>query len=103
MALLRQSARPDVAAAIERLLREGSDRELCRVNALAFAAAHGLGEEQVIGGFLHAARLGLFELSWSVLCPSCGGVVQAGSTVEDGRPPRIPLRLLRRGLRAHAR
>jgi class 3 adenylate cyclase len=82
IALLRQSARPDVAAAIERLLREGSDRELCRVNALAFAAAHGLGEEQVIGGFLHASRLGLFELSWSVLCPSCGGVVQAGSTLK---------------------
>ena len=82
IALLRQSARPDVAAAIERLLREGSDRELCRVNALAFAAAHGLGEEQVIGGFLHAARLGLFELSWSVLCPSCGGVVQAGGTLK---------------------
>jgi class 3 adenylate cyclase len=82
LALLRQSARPDVAAAIERLLRAGSDRELCRVNALAFAAAHGLGEEQVIGGFLHAARLGLFELSWSVLCPSCGGVVQAGGTLK---------------------
>jgi class 3 adenylate cyclase len=82
IALLRQSAQPDVAAAIERLLREGSDRELCRVNALAFAAAHGLGEEQVIGGFLHAARLGLFELSWSVLCPSCGGVVQAGGTLK---------------------
>jgi class 3 adenylate cyclase len=82
IALLRQSARPDVAAAIERLLREGSERELCRVNALAFAAEHGLGEEQVIGGFLHATRLGLFELSWSVLCPSCGGVVHTGATLK---------------------
>jgi class 3 adenylate cyclase len=82
IALLRQSARAEVAAAIERLLRQGSDRELCRVNALAFAAAHGLREEEVIGGFLHAARLGLFELGWNVLCPSCSGVVQAGGTLK---------------------
>jgi class 3 adenylate cyclase len=82
IALLRQSAEPAVAAAIERLLRDGSDRELCRVNPLAFAAARGLGEEAVISGFLHAARLGLFELGWNVLCPSCGGVVQAGATLK---------------------
>jgi class 3 adenylate cyclase len=81
-ALLRQAAHPEVAEAIERLLRDGSDRELCRVNALAFAARRNLGEEDAIAGFLHAARLGLFELSWNVLCPSCGGVVHTGGTLK---------------------
>ena len=83
MALLRQSAQAEVAGAIERLLQDGSDRALCRVNPLAFAAARGLDEEAVISGFLHAARLGLFDLGWNVLCPSCGGVVHAGATLKS--------------------
>jgi hypothetical protein len=24
---------------------------------------------------LHATRVGLFDLSWNVLCPGCGGVL----------------------------
>lgn len=79
---LRQSADRDVVAAIERLVQEAPDRELNRLNALAFAAAHGLGEDRVIAAFLHAARLGMFELSWNVLCPACGGVLDAGASLK---------------------
>jgi class 3 adenylate cyclase len=81
--VLRQSAAPDCVAAIERLVREGVDRELCRINALAFAAKNGLDEERCIAAFLHASRLGLFELSWNVLCPGCGGVLDAGATLKN--------------------
>src|ERR1700753_1764055 len=81
-ATLRQSADADSVAAIERLVREAPDRDLCRINALAFAARHGLNEQRVISAFLHAARLGLFELSWNVLCPSCGGVLDAGASLK---------------------
>src|ERR671930_206103 len=80
---LSQSADPGVGTAIEELIRTGSDRELCRINILSFAAKRGLDEEKVIGGFLHAARLGLFELSWNVLCPGCGGVLDAGTTLKS--------------------
>ena len=69
-------------AAIERLVQEGADRELSRVNVLDFAAKTGLDEERVIAAFLHAARIGLFELSWNVLCPGCGGVLDAGATLK---------------------
>ena len=82
---LRASADPQVVAAIETLVGEGTDRALCRVNALGFAAERGLDEEKVIGGFLHAARLGLFELSWNVLCPGCGGVLDAMHTLKSVR------------------
>ena len=82
---LRASADPQVVAAIETLVGEGTDRALCRVNALGFAAERGLDEEKVIGGFLHAARLGLFELSWNVLCPGCGGVLDAMQTLKSVR------------------
>ncbi|HTZ76423.1 MAG TPA: adenylate/guanylate cyclase domain-containing protein [Stellaceae bacterium] len=81
-AVLRQSADAPAVAAIEQLVRDGRDRNLCRVNALAFAKEHGLGEEAVIGAFLHAARLGIFELSWNVLCPGCGGVLDAGTSLK---------------------
>jgi class 3 adenylate cyclase len=81
-ATLRQSANRDAADAIERLAQEAPDRDLCRVNALAFAAPRGLSEEDVIAAFLHAARLGIFELSWNVLCPGCGGVLEANRTLK---------------------
>ena len=81
--VLRQSADPECVAAIEQLVRDGPDRDLCRVNALAFANKHGLDEERTIAAFLHAARLGVFELSWNVLCPGCGGVLDAGTTLKN--------------------
>jgi class 3 adenylate cyclase len=81
--LLRQAADPEVVDAIERLIRDAPDHALNRVNALAFAAEHGLDEEKVIAAFLHAARLGLFELSWNVLCPGCGGVLDAAASLKS--------------------
>jgi Family of unknown function (DUF5939) len=80
--VLRQSADAGCVAAIEQLVREGADRDLCRINVVAFAAKHRLDEERAIAAFLHAARLGLFELSWSVLCPGCGGVLDEGGTLK---------------------
>ena len=79
---LRQSADADVASAIEALVRDAPDNRLNRINALAFARKTGLNEERVIAAFLHAARLGLFEMSWNVLCPGCGGVLDAGESLK---------------------
>ena len=81
-AALRQSADPDVVCAIEALVRDAPDNRLNRINALAFAAKSGLNEDRVIAAFLHAARLGLFEMSWNVLCPGCGGVLDAGASLK---------------------
>src|SRR5207244_8636283 len=73
--VLRQSAKPEAVSAIEKLIEDAPDRELCRINALAFAAEHKLDEEDVIAAFLHGARLGIFDVSWNILCPGCGGVL----------------------------
>ena len=80
--VLRQSADPAAAAAIERLARTAPDRALSRVNVLDFAAANGLNEEHVIAAFLHAARLGLFDLAWNVLCPGCGGALESNASLK---------------------
>jgi class 3 adenylate cyclase len=82
-AVLRQSADREVVGAVERHVEDAPDRDLCRMNALAFAASRGFKEEEVITAFLHASRLGIFELSWNVLCPGCSGVLQTSATLKS--------------------
>ncbi|MGM4920693.1 adenylate/guanylate cyclase domain-containing protein [Tardiphaga sp. 813_E8_N1_3] len=84
-ATLNQTIDPAVADAIAQLIRDGADHELNRINVLDFAARRGLNEERVISGFLHASRLGLFDLTWNVLCPGCSGVLDAHSTLKSLR------------------
>ncbi|WP_426438425.1 adenylate/guanylate cyclase domain-containing protein [Bradyrhizobium genosp. P] len=83
--VLRQTTDPAVADAIVRLVEQGEDHELNRVNVLDFSKRTGLDEEKVISGFLHASRLGLFEMTWNVLCPGCSGVLDAHSTLKSLR------------------
>ena len=83
--VLRQTADPAVADAIVHLIEQGEDHWLNRINLLDFSKRAGLDEERVISGFLHASRLGLFELTWNVLCPGCSGVIDAHSTLKSLR------------------
>ena len=85
VSVLKQTAAPAVADAIARLIDQGEDHELNRINVLDFSKQHSLDEERVISGFLHASRLGLFDLTWNVLCPGCGGVLDAHSTLKSLR------------------
>jgi class 3 adenylate cyclase len=82
-AVLQQSADADCVAALERLVREAPDRKLSRINVLDFAGREGLDEERTIAAFLHAAQIGLFDMSWNVLCPNCSGVLDANATLKS--------------------
>jgi class 3 adenylate cyclase len=86
LSLLQHSADPAVADAIVRLIKDGKDHELNRVNALDFAGRTGLDEEKTISGFLQASKLGLFDLGWNVLCPGCSGVLDVHDTLKSLRP-----------------
>ena len=83
--VLKQTADPDVVDAIKDLIENGEDRALNRINLLDFSRSTGLDEEKVISGFLHASRLGMFDLGWNVLCPGCGGVLDAHTTLKSLR------------------
>lgn len=83
--VLKQTVDPGVVDAIQDLVDNGADRDLNRVNALDFARKTGLDEEKVIAGFLHASRLGIFDLGWNVLCPGCSGVLDAHATLKSLR------------------
>jgi class 3 adenylate cyclase len=80
--LLRQTADPDAVTALKTAVESDPDRALNRINPLAFAAAHGLNEEAAIGALVHAARLGLFDMSWNMLCPGCGGVLETTAALK---------------------
>jgi class 3 adenylate cyclase len=83
--VLQRTADPAVATAIADLIEHGEDHELNRINVLEFSKARSLDEERTISGFLHASRLGLFDLTWNVLCPGCGGVLDAHDTLKSLR------------------
>jgi len=83
--VLERTADAAVVAAIRELVAHGEDRRLNRINVPDFATKHGLDEEATIAAFLHAARLGLFEMSWNVLCPGCGGVLDANASLRTVR------------------
>ena len=81
-AALRQSADEAVVDMLERMVREAPDHALNRMNALDLAGQAGLGEERVIAALLHAVALGVMEMTWSVMCPSCAGVLSANKSLK---------------------
>jgi class 3 adenylate cyclase len=68
---------PRVISKFETLIRSGDDLSLFRVNPLAFARDRGVAESESIDLFLHATRSGLFEMSWDVVCPQSGMVLDS--------------------------
>jgi class 3 adenylate cyclase len=82
---LRQAGEPGAVRALDHLIRHGADTDLARINALHLAAEHGLSPDAVIGTLLHGARLGAFEMSWNILCASCGGVLGANTSLKTVR------------------
>src|SRR6478735_4502282 len=81
-AALRQSADTDVVDMLERMVRDAPDHALNRMNALDLAAKAEVGEERVIAALLHAVALGMLEMTWSVMCPSCAGVLSTNKSLK---------------------
>jgi class 3 adenylate cyclase len=68
---------PRVISKFETLIRSGDDLSVYRVNPLAFARDRAISEAESIDLFLHATRSGLFEMSWDVVCPQSGMVLDS--------------------------
>jgi len=79
---LRQSADDEVVYMLERMVRDAPDHALNRMNALDLAIRESLDEERVIATLLNAVGLGSFEMTWSVMCPSCAGVLSANKSLK---------------------
>jgi len=71
---------PDVLAGLELFVRTAEDYDLFRVNPIQYAGARGLSEAEAIALFVHAAKVGLFDMDWLLICAYCPQV--AGSFRE---------------------
>lgn len=81
-AALRQTADEKAVDMLERMVRDAPDHGLNKMNALELAAKDGLDEERVIATLLNAVGLGMFEMTWNVMCPSCAGVLSANKSLK---------------------
>jgi class 3 adenylate cyclase len=76
---------PRLVSKLESHIRSASDVELLRINPLKFAADKSLKEEEAIDLFLHAAALGLFEMTWILICPICSCVIDSFRALKNLR------------------
>ncbi|WP_224246373.1 DUF5939 domain-containing protein [Hyalangium gracile] len=68
---------------IVRFARDGFDDEVGQIRPFELARIWGFDRRQVLRGFLHAARAGLYELRWQLECPGCRGGAQEVSSLES--------------------
>jgi len=61
----------DLVGRLEAFLRQSPDAELSLIPPLAVARVWKRDQWEVLRLFLHAAKCGLLELRWRVLCPRC--------------------------------
>jgi class 3 adenylate cyclase len=67
----------DLRGLLESFLRTASDRELVRINPVAFARRHGCDEAALIDLFLHGRKVGVLRMEWHYVCPGCGDIVES--------------------------
>src|SRR4029078_3374560 len=82
LAVLRQSSDEAVVDLLEHMVRDAPDHALNKMNALDLAGTSGIDEDRVIAALVNAVGLGMFEMTWNVMCPSCAGVLSANKSLK---------------------
>lgn len=78
--------RPDALAGLEAFVRTADDYDLFRVNPVQYAGGANLSTADAIDLFVHAARAGLFEMDWNLLCAYCPQVANSFRELEKVHP-----------------
>lgn len=74
---------PELRERMVRFIQEAFDDELRQIRPFEVARTWGFERREVLQAFLHAARTGLFELQWQLVCPMCREGVQEVPTLEE--------------------
>ena len=77
---------PDALAGLERFIRTTDDYDLFRVNPIQYARVSNLSEADSIDIFVHAAKVGLFEMDWLLLCAYCPQVAGSFRELDQVHP-----------------
>jgi class 3 adenylate cyclase len=68
---------PRMISKLENSIRTANDEDLFRINPLQWAQEKNVDSHEAVDLFLHAAKAGLFEMDWNVICPCCGKITQS--------------------------
>src|SRR5690349_14932635 len=66
---------PRIISRLESTIRNAADYDLFRINPIQYAAEKNIAEHEAVDLFLYAAKLGLFEMDWHLICPACGHII----------------------------
>ena len=77
---------PHILSGLERFIRTAGDYDLFRVNPIQYATANGLSETEGIELFVHAAKVGLFEMQWLLICAYCPQVAGSFRELDQVHP-----------------
>lgn len=72
-----------LAARLGTLIQDASDADCVRLRPFELADAWGEDRRAVLVAFLHAVPAGLFEMRWSLVCPSCRTAAAEVPTLQD--------------------
>lgn len=76
----------DLVSKLENFLKYSSDLEVRRIRPFELAYQWGHDPMQVLKFFLYAAKAGVLDLIWHVLCPNCRAATQEVSNFYELRP-----------------
>ncbi|TML60049.1 MAG: adenylate/guanylate cyclase domain-containing protein [Actinobacteria bacterium] len=81
--LREQGVDPRLVAALVVLLERGDEQALARLRPYELADAWQAGRRESLELLLHSTRIGLTELRWELLCPSCRGPAATVGSLRD--------------------
>ncbi|HKP94399.1 MAG TPA: DUF5939 domain-containing protein [Fibrobacteria bacterium] len=85
--LLAAGAEPVLAARLRLLLEAADDADLARIRPYALAARWDASRRDVLETCLLAARAGLLDFRWDLLCPSCRGAKSTARHLREIKGP----------------
>lgn len=75
--------KPETVARLVSLLATSDDLGLGRMRPFALADYWGIPRREVLEMFLHAARLGLLDIHWDLVCPMCRGASESYASLSE--------------------
>lgn len=72
-----------LAGDLVQYIREAPDTDLMRIRPYELADDRGVNRIDMLELCLHAARLGLLDVSWDILCPECRGAKSTAPTMAN--------------------
>lgn len=77
---------PRILSELESFIRTADDYDLFRVNPIQYGSTAGLSEADAIELFIHASKVGLFEMDWLLLCACCPQVAGSFRELDQVHP-----------------